>query len=96
MGDARNFIPSFLDVNELKSDINAFEQIRTIYAPLSQVVDSLNDTMLLSGSDAYAVALLFYKTVKSAQKGNVQETKSMYNDLAPRFPGRARTKSKQS
>ena len=55
-----DIVPSFLDVEELKNDIDAFEQIRALYAPLSQVVDSLNDTMLLSGSDAYAGALVFY------------------------------------
>jgi hypothetical protein len=85
--------PKFLDVEEFKNDLTAFEQIRTIYAPLSQVVDSLSDTMLLSGSDAYAGALVFYQTVKTAAKSNIQPGHSIYTDLSSRFPGNSKAKA---
>jgi hypothetical protein len=87
-----DIVPSFLDVEELKNDIDAFEQIRMLYAPLAQVVDSLNDTMLLSGSDAYSGALVFYQAVKNAAKSNVQPANSIYADLSGRFPGRPKSK----
>ena len=44
--------------------------------------------MLLSGSDAYAAALLFYNSVKGAKKSNIAKAGSIYDDLAERFPGR--------
>jgi len=87
--------PPFLDVAEFKNDVSAVSAIRSIYSPLSEIVDSLNDTMLLAGSDAYAASLVFYNSVKSAQKSNVQSAKTVFNDLAARFPGRSKAKDIQ-
>jgi hypothetical protein len=84
--------PSFLDLDEMKNDVAAYEQIRTLYAPISQLADSLGDTMLLSGSDAYAGALVFYQAVKNAAKSNVQPAHSIYDDLSHRFPGKTKAK----
>jgi hypothetical protein len=85
--------PSFLDLGEMKDDIAAFEQIRMLYAPISQLANSLNDTMLLSGNDAYTCALVFYHAVKNASKGNVQGAETIYNDLSSCFPGRAKVEA---
>ena len=77
----------------MKNDIAAYEQIRNLYAPIVQLADSLGDTMLLSGSDAYAGALVFYQAVKNASKSNVQGANTIYNDLSARFPGRSKSKA---
>jgi hypothetical protein len=46
-----------------------------------QIVESLSDAMALSGSEVYAVALIFYNAVKSAMKSKVPKAETIYNDL---------------
>lgn len=80
--------PQFLDTSEFGKDMNAVESLRCFHAPLEQIVEGLNDTMLLAGSDAYAAALMFYNTVKTAKNSNIAKAGVIYDDLSARFPGR--------
>ncbi|HPF05005.1 MAG TPA: hypothetical protein PK293_03110 [Spirochaetota bacterium] len=80
--------PQFLDVNEFKNDVQAVETLRSIHSPLEQIAEMLSDSMTLAGSDAYAAALMFYGSVKSAKKSNVAKAAPIYDDLAGRFPTR--------
>jgi hypothetical protein len=80
--------PPFLDFQEFKNDVTAIAAIRSIYSPLSEIIDSLDDTLMLAGSDAYAASLIFYQTAKNAQKSDIHAAKTVYNDLSGRFPGR--------
>ena len=82
--------PQFLDVDALNIDVEAFEQIRSLYQPLLQITDSLWDSMLLSGSEAYSASLMFYNSVKNAAKSKVQKAGTIYNDLSVRFSGRSK------
>lgn len=81
-------VPPFLDVKEFTVDVEAVETIRPLYQQIAQIADALNDTMLLSGSEAYAGALIYYQASKSASKSNIAGAKSIYEDLSARFPGR--------
>jgi hypothetical protein len=83
-------VPQFLDVNALNTNIEAFEQIRSMYQPLLQITDSLWGTMILSGSEAYLDSLKFYNSAKNATKSKTQKAETIYNDLASRFPGRSK------
>ncbi len=80
--------PQFLDLEGLNTGVKAFEQIRAIYQPLLQITDSLRDSLLLAGSEAYSTSLQFYNSVKQATKSKVQKAETIYTDLAARFPGR--------
>ena len=80
--------PQFLDVDALGVDVKAVEAIRAVYQPLLQIVEGLGDTMTLSGSEAYAGALMFYNSVKAASKTNISGAGTIYDDLSTRFPGR--------
>ena len=80
--------PQFLDVDALGVDVKAVETIRTIYQPLLQIVESLDDTMVLSGSEAYNGSLMFYNSVKIGAKTNIPGAGTIYDDLSARFPGK--------
>jgi len=84
--------PQFLDVTEFASDVRAVESLRGIYGPMSQITDALGDTMILAGSDAYAAALVFYNSVRTAQKSNVVKAGTIFDDLSTRFPGRQKAR----
>lgn len=83
-----DLVPPFIDKNEFKIDVDAVTTLRNVYNPLLQITNALDDTMTLSGSEAYQAALLFYNSVKSAGKSGIQNAEAIYNDLSARFPGR--------
>lgn len=82
-------VPAFLDVNEFKKDVEAFNNFKKIYIPLQQLTEMIEDTTMLSGNEAYSSALIFYNAVKGAVKGGVPGMKNIEDDLQKRFPGRA-------
>jgi len=79
------FVPPYVDTAEFKKDFEVFMELREFLRPLLQVVGNLEDTTILSGSDAYEVARAYYKTVQQAVKMNVPNAQAIYDDLKPRF-----------
>ena len=86
-----DLVPPFIDKNEFKIDVEAVEKLRNVYNPLLQITESLNDTMILSGSEAYGAALMFYNSVKTAKKSGVPKAGTIFDDLSARFTPRTRT-----
>ncbi len=82
------FIPPYLSVADMKIDVDAVTQLQPLFKLVQQVADNLDDTVMLSGSEAYTAALLYYNSVKQAMKGNVPNAKTIYDDLSQRYPGR--------
>lgn len=84
-------VPSFLDLAEFEKDVNAVTSINKVLISLQQLVEKLDDTILLSGSEAYSAALVFYNAVKSAAKAGVPGMKTIYDDLQTRFAVKSKT-----
>jgi hypothetical protein len=80
-------VPPFLDVTEFEIDVKAFNELNKVLNPLKQFTEKLDDTTMLSGSEAYSAALIFYNAVKSAAKAGVPGMKVVFEDLQARFPG---------
>ncbi len=80
------FMPPYLQLDELNKDVNAVNALNVFHAQLEQVVTGLDDTMMLAGSEAYIAALSYYNSVKQAAKINVPNAKTIYEDLKERFP----------
>ncbi|MGE5581543.1 MAG: hypothetical protein ACM3X9_03310 [Bacillota bacterium] len=91
-----DLVPPFLDVKELTTDVEAVQLLRSLYQPLSQVTQSLWDTMTLSGSEAYSGALIFYSSARNATRSKIQKAETIYNDLAARFPGRPKKEDRET
>lgn len=88
-------VPPFVDVNEFEIDLNAVTNLKKVLIPLQQLVEKLDDTVMLSGSEAFTAARIFYHSVDSAAKVGEPGMKTIYDDLKVRFPGRS-TKSFES
>jgi hypothetical protein len=84
------FVPAYIDVNELKTDLNAVEALSQIFRPVAQLNLNLEDTITLSGSEAYVASLAFYNSVKQATKMNVPGAKAIAEDLRIRFGGQGK------
>jgi len=79
--------PAWLDVSAFAVDVNAVATLRQLSHDVQPLVDALDDSLALSGSEAYQAALMFYGNVRSAAKLNVKSAQGVYDDLAARFPG---------
>lgn len=83
----KELVPPFLDVDEFEIDVKAVTLLRDFLFPLRELMVALEDTMMLSGSEAYQAALIFYATIKTAKKSKIQSAETIYKELSSRFPG---------
>lgn len=81
------FVPAFLSVADMQVDADAVNTLQPLLRQVQQIADNLDDTVMLSGSEAFTAALLYYNNVKQALKGNVPNAKTVYDDLSQRYPG---------
>lgn len=79
------FLPSFVSAANMEHDFKAVATLNNLVRPLRQMIDSLDDSIMLSGSEAYVAALSYYNNVKQGLKMNTPGAESIYNDLKQRF-----------
>jgi len=85
-------LPPYLDLPEMQKDLEAAQLLNPLVTELEIILSKLKDTARLSGSEAYSAALVFYNTVKAAQRTNVSGAETIYTELKERFPGRPKNK----
>lgn len=85
------FTPNFLDIPELNRDLKLTEDLKPVFDVALQLLLAVEDTMILSGSEAYVAALMYYNSVKAAAKRGLPKSKPVYEDLSVRFPGGRRS-----
>ncbi len=82
------FIPSYVSLINLKSDMDSIAAMQTILRDMEGVTSKLKDSILLAGSEAFTAALSIYNSVKDAAHRDVPNAKVVYDELKVRFPGR--------
>lgn len=85
IGMKPQFAPTYLNIEELKIDLQAVADLTQIYRSIEQLYENLNDTITRAGSEAYVTSLAFYNSVKQAAKMNIPDAKTIFNDLKVRF-----------
>jgi hypothetical protein len=84
-----DLVPSYLDLQAFAIDVQAIVLLREMAQGLVPLTDALEDSLMLSGSEAYQAALLFYNNAKNAAKAKMTNAASVAEDLSARFPGGA-------
>ena len=79
------FKPAFMNAEDLLIDFKAVGDLTQIVRPLAQLASTLDDTILLSGSEALMTSLMYYASIKQANKSNVPNAKPIYDDLKKRY-----------
>jgi hypothetical protein len=79
------FAPAYLDVEALQVDVKAVDDLTSIEQLVENLSMQLNDSILMSGSEAYVAALTFYNSVKIAARRDVPSAKAIFDDLRVRF-----------
>jgi hypothetical protein len=84
------FIPPFMDEEELKDLIRQIELLRNISANLQQLLRMTNDELLLTGDEAFRIALMYYNSVRDASRRRVPGAQALFNMLRPFFTSTSR------
>ncbi|WP_317930293.1 hypothetical protein [Halioxenophilus sp. WMMB6] len=86
-----NLIPAFLSQTLFDNDMKAVSILRDLQRTMRPLADSIDDSLLLAGSEAYQAALIFYRSVKMAADQDELGAKTVRDDLATRFPSSRRS-----
>lgn len=89
-------VPQYVNLDEFRLDIRAYDQMRQYHGFLSQLNDLLYHSMLLAGSDAYANARAAYKSMKIGKNLDIPKAGTIVDDLSARFSGRKKKKSQET
>ena len=79
------FLPPHADVPEFQQDLKTFKDIREMVRPLRQILDNLENTMYVTGSEAFDAARDYYKTVKFHAQMGTPGAQTIYDDLRHLF-----------
>jgi hypothetical protein len=84
-------IPSYVSVPNMQTDLTLFTQLDEVIMVTKQLLEKLEDTQLLAGSEAYASALTLYKLFGSAADAGMPGADAVYNQLKQRFADQGKT-----
>jgi hypothetical protein len=87
--------PQYINVEEMKIDLAAVETLRSLLNPVSQISSALDDSIMLSGSEAMVPALSFYHNIKGAARVNVAGAKNILEELKKQFAKKSRKKDEE-
>lgn len=79
------FLPAYLDVAEVQRDLTLFSQLDAISVQLEKLLEQINDTKMLAGSEAFGTSLAAYRLFAAAAKAGLPGADSAYDRLKARF-----------
>ena len=80
-------LPAYLSVGNMQNDLNLFNQLDEIIILVKQLLEKLEDTQLLAGSESYSAALMLYKLFGSAADAGMPGADAVNTQLKQRFAG---------
>ena len=90
-----DIVPKYFNIDELAKDVELVNALFQVSASMEKLVEGIDDTMLLAGSEAYTASLVFYSALKAALEAGQIGLKNIYEDLSARFPAKNTKKVKQ-
>ncbi len=87
-----DLIPKYINVSDMKIDVEAVETLFKFQSSLGKSANMLDDSILLSGSEALVYALTFYNYIQGAAKANVPGADVIYKDLRVQFTNKGKKK----
>jgi len=84
-------LPAYLNVGDIKNDLNLYEQLDELEGIALQLVEKIQDTRMLCGSEAYASSLAAYRLFEAAASAGLPGADSVYGALKQRFAGQGGT-----
>jgi hypothetical protein len=78
--------PNYFNMKEFGMDYMDARGLFTVVNMATQLKESLANTQMSAGSEAFQHALLFYKSAKVAAANDVNGANAVYEELRKRFP----------
>jgi len=78
-------LPPYVDVVKLKNDLVLYTQMDELLSVARRIVEKLEDTMMLAGSEAFVMSLVAYRLFAAAAVAGVPGADTAYNHLQQRF-----------
>lgn len=91
MSSHNEFVPGFIDADELARDRVLRAQILPVWNMLNALTQNVDDTLMMVNQDIMMANLAFYQNVREAAKRGRPGAQSLFEDLRTRFPGGKRT-----
>ena len=79
--DNPEYIPSYTSLEEYQKDVSLAKRLDRIYAAAISFCEKVKDTKMTVDAESYAIARLYYGSVKTAAKQGVPGTPQIYKDL---------------
>jgi hypothetical protein len=90
------FVPSYMKADIFEGHRRTSEDLTILLRPIEQLLQSLSDTQMIAGSEAYSAALIYYNAVKQAVKNNIPNAETIYEDLSKRFSGQGKKRPSET
>jgi hypothetical protein len=84
------FVPSYMNKDEFLKDEAVVSQLNPIANLATQLAIDVEDTVMLAGSEALQMAMLYYGQVKEANSRGIPTARPIYDDLSQRFSKRSK------
>lgn len=88
------FLPGFVDIEEVLKDRALRGQILEFSSLLDTTSQNVDDTLMLVNRDIWMADLAYYQSVREAAKRGRPGAQAIYDDLSSRFPGSSRQPAK--
>jgi hypothetical protein len=80
-------VPSYINMTEYIADLKAHKALNPRIERVNSILQSMEDTNRLLGSDLYNNSMAYYRNLREAAKVNAVGATPKYNDLKRQFPG---------
>ncbi|MDR1606515.1 MAG: hypothetical protein LBS41_05320 [Streptococcaceae bacterium] len=80
------YCPTYLNLSDFVIDMADATKLRRVLIISQQLSATLDNTVVVSGSEAFQAALIFYQAIKAAANQGVPGAKEVYLELKERFP----------
>lgn len=80
-----SLFPAYLSMANMQNDLSLFTQLDEILFIAKQLVEKIEDTQLLAGSESYTSGLMVYKLIGASADAGVPGADTLYDQLKTRF-----------
>jgi hypothetical protein len=80
-------LPAYLNQTAMQKDMNLYNQLDKLAGRIRQVLEKIDDTQMLAGSEAFVAALTAYKLFSAAAAAGIPGSDAIYDTLRERFAG---------
>ncbi|MEH1827465.1 MAG: hypothetical protein V7L22_19220 [Nostoc sp.] len=89
-----NFLPRYFDLEEMRRDLEIYEDLYPVLLSLTQLQELVDDTCIAAGSEAYTAALAIYSYAKAS--GDVTGLDAVIDEMGRRFTRRSKKKKPEA